>query len=54
MDNFKIQGKVLIEKLDAYTYDLVETLNVEENDVSITSLIQYTLNTKNSDMYLPQ
>lgn len=53
MDNFKIQGKVLIEKLDAYTYDLVETLNVEENDVSITSLIQYTLNANNSDMFLP-
>lgn len=53
MDNFKIQGKVLIEKLDAYTYDLVETLNVEENDVSITSIIQYTLSPNNNNMEMP-
>lgn len=44
MDNRKFKGTVLIEKLDAITYELKETLPLEENDFNISTLINYYMN----------
>ena len=44
MDNFNLQGKVLIEKLDINTMEVMETLPLEENDISTVNLMDYFLN----------
>lgn len=51
MGNIKFKGKVFLEKLDINTYDVIETLPVEENDISISTINQYMINTY--PMYLP-
>lgn len=50
MDNFNLQGKVLIEKLDINTMEVIETLPIEENDISTTTLMDYFMNYDGSRM----
>lgn len=42
-----LQGKVLLQKLDINTMEIIETLPLEENDISSITIMDYILNNNN-------